>query len=316
MATTESNSDAGFKLSAAAIDVLGTRKSVPILDSQMSYLDTGVGDNVVIFLHGNPTAAYLWRNVIPHVSPIARCLAPDLIGMGHSGKPKIAYKIVEHYRYLSRWIDAMALPGKITFVLHDWGSALGFHWCNENRSKVRAIIHMESLVGPVASWDIFPDMATRVIFKMLMSDAGDALVLKHNFFVERMLPGFMMRKLHDEEMNEYRAPYRDSEISRLPTLTFPKEIPMINAGGPEDVVALTTAYWQWLSTDAIVPKLYVDVEPGFISGGIRVAVKDWLNQKTVTVKDSSHFVQEDAPHDLGRAIRQFLEDVYLRNENK
>ena len=305
-------SDIAFSPTASAIDVLGTRKSVPILDSQMSYLDTGVGDNVVLFLHGNPTAAYLWRNIIPHVSPIARCLAPDLIGMGHSGKPNIVYKYAEQYKYLCTWINAMALPGKITIICHDWGSGLGFHWCNENRSKVRAIIHMESLVGPVPSWDLFPPQA-KEIFQALRSDAGEDMVLKKNFFVEKMLPGAILRDLTEEEMNEYLAPYRDTEISRLPTLTWPREIPVLT-DGPEDVAKLTIAYNQWLSTDATIPKLYVDADPGFFSRGIRMAVQDWPNQKTVTVK-GSHFVQEDSPNEIGQAIKQFLEDLYSRNVN-
>ena len=298
---------------ASARDVLGTRKSVPILDSQMSYLDTGVGVNIVLFLHGSPTAAYLWRNVIPHVSPIARCLAPDLIGMGHSGKPEIEYKYADQYKYLSAWIDAMNLPGKITLVVHDWGSGLGFHWGNENRSKVRTFVHMEALVAPITSLDIFPDAAEIENFRAMRSGAGEDMMLKNNMFVEKILPSAIIRKLSDEEMNEYRAPYRDTEISRLPTLMWPRETPVLS-DGPEDVMKITIAYNQWLSTDASIPKLFVDAEPGFFSSTIRETVKDWPNQKSVCVK-GSHIIQEDSPDDIGKAIKQFLEDVYARNEN-
>ena len=298
----------GF-MTTSAVDVLGTRKSVPILDSHMSYLDTGVGDNIVLFLHGNPTAAYLWRNIIPHVSPIARCLAPDLIGMGHSGKPNIRYTYADQYKYLSTWINAMELPGNITVVLHDWGSGLGFHWCNENRSKVRAIVHMEGMVS-VFDWGAFSGR-TKDIYQALRSNAGEELVLKKNIFVTRMLPSAILRKLSDDEMNEYLAPYRDSEISRLPSLTFTQEIPIL-PDGPVHVARIVDAYSKWLSTDATVPKLYVDAEPGLFSPDIRKTIRDWPNQRTVSVK-GSHFLQEDSPDEIGRAIKQFLDDVYIRN---
>ena len=277
-----------------------------VLDSYMEYLDTGKGDNVVLFLHGNPTSSFLWRNIIPHVQSVARCLAPDLIGMGGSGKPDIRYKYAEHYNYLSKWIDQMNFPKKISIVCHDWGSGLGFNWCYQNQDRVESIIHMESLVGPVPSWDMFPDVA-RKMFQALRSDAGEELVLKKNFFVERLLPGSIMRKLTDEEMEAYREPYR-IEKHRLPTLTWPREIP-VGGDGPDDVLKIAFDYYQWLSTSKDIPKLYIDGDPGFFSTGLRRAVANWPNQKIVKVK-GLHFLQEDSPDDIGAAINAFLKGVY------
>ena len=239
---------ANFVLNASAAspgytaqDVLNTRRQMRVLDSTISYLDTGVGDNVVIFLHGNPTAAYLWRDVIPHVSPVARCLAPDLIGMGRSGKePNNSYRFVDHYRYLAAWIDHMTLPQKITIVGHDWGSALGFHWCNLHRDRVKAIVFMEALVDAFPTWDNWPESA-RVIFQMLRTNEGDTAVLENNMFVEGLLPSGIIRQLSNDEMEEYLRPYLTPGESRRPTLTWPREIPIASVG-PEDVVRFARDY--------------------------------------------------------------------------
>ena len=296
-------------VSAAAQRVLDTRRQMRVLDSSMSYLDTGrvEKDNAVVFLHGNPTAAYLWRNIMPHVQGIARCIAPDLIGMGHSGKsPGNKYRFRDHYRYLSAWFDEMDLPKKFTLVVHDWGSGLGFHWANEHQNRVQGIVFMEALVQTMPSWDGWPDVA-RDMFQALRSEGGEDMVLQKNMFVERLLPGSIMRQLTEEEMEEYRMPFKEEGESRRPTLTFPREIPI--CGEPADVNELTNNYNKWLSTSADVPKLYVDGEPGFFSKGIRHTVKDWPNLQTTKVK-GLHFLQEDSPDEIGQAIKSFLLKIY------
>lgn len=290
-------------------DVLNTRKSVDVLESQMSYLDTGkvAGDKTVVFLHGNPTAAFLWRAIIPHVQPLARCVAPDLLGMGHSGKePEHLYRFVDHYEYLSEFFDKVVPEGPVNLVIHDWGSALGFHWANEHRRRMESITYMEAIVATVNSWSEWPE-ESRNIFQALRSPAGEEMILEKNFFVERLLPLSIMRELTPEEMDEYRLPYKEPGKSRMPLLTWPREIPIEQR--PADVTSIVHNYRQWLATDEI-PKLYVDAEPGVFAPFIRQMVKNWPNQKSVTVK-GLHFLQEDSPDEIGQAIAEFLKnDVF------
>ena len=277
------------------------RHRVGVLDSEMSYVDTG-GGAPVVFLHGNPTSSYLWRNVIPHVAGQARCLAPDLIGMGESGKaPSGSYRFVDHARYLDAWFEALGLSRDVTLVVHDWGSALGFHWARRHPERVRALVYMEALVRPV-SWDEWPDSA-RKIFQAMRSPAGEEMVLEKNVFVDRILPASVLRGLTEEEMAVYRRPYREPGESRRPTLTWPREIPV--AGQPADVVAIVDAYARWLGQSPI-PKLFVNADPGIIlTGAQREFCRAWPNQREVTVK-GSHFIQEDSPVEIGRAIADFL----------
>jgi len=290
-------------MSAAAISAADPhpRHRVGVLDSEMSYVDTG-GGAPVVFLHGNPTSSYLWRNVIPHVAGQARCLAPDLIGMGESGKaPSGSYRFVDHARYLDAWFEALGLSRDVTLVVHDWGSALGFHWARRHPERVRALVYMEALVRPV-SWDEWPDSA-RKIFQAMRSPAGEEMVLEKNVFVDRILPASVLRGLTEEEMAVYRRPYREPGESRRPTLTWPREIPV--AGQPADVVAIVDAYARWLGQSPI-PKLFVNADPGIIlTGAQREFCRAWPNQREVTVK-GSHFIQEDSPVEIGRAIADFL----------
>nr|7OME_A Chain A, Renilla-type engineered ancestral luciferase variant (AncFT7) [synthetic construct] len=283
-------------------------KQVDVLDSEMSYYDSDPGKhkNTVIFLHGNPTSSYLWRNVIPHVEPLARCLAPDLIGMGKSGKlPNHSYRFVDHYRYLSAWFDSVNLPEKVTIVCHDWGSGLGFHWCNEHRDRVKGIVHMESVVDVIESWDEWPDIEEDIA--LIKSEAGEEMVLKKNFFIERLLPSSIMRKLSEEEMDAYREPFVEPGESRRPTLTWPREIPLVKGGKP-DVIEIVKSYNKWLSTSKDIPKLFINADPGFFSNAIKKVTKNWPNQKTVTVK-GLHFLQEDSPEEIGEAIADFLNEL-------
>jgi haloalkane dehalogenase len=275
------------------------RRRVAVLDSEMAYVDTGQG-RPVVFLHGNPTSSYLWRNVIPHVEGGARCLAPDLIGMGRSGKaPAGSYRFVDHARYLDAWFDALALRD-VTLVVHDWGSALGFAWARRHPDRVAGLIYMEAIVRPL-TWDEWPESA-RKIFQLMRSPAGEELVLQKNVFVERILPASIQRTLTDE-METYRAPFREPGESRRPTLTWPREIPV--ASEPADVVRIADDNAQWLAKSS-VPKLFVNAEPGSILvGPQREFCRTWPNQREVTVR-GLHFIQEDSPDEIGRAVADFV----------
>jgi haloalkane dehalogenase len=274
------------------------RKRIAVEPTEISYVDTGSGDPIV-FLHGNPTSSYLWRNIIPHLAGLGRCLAPDLVGMGQSGKaPDGSYRFVDHARYLDAWFTAVGLKERITLVVHDWGSALGFHWANRNRAAVKGIAYMEAIVAPLR-WNEWPDNA-RNIFQAMRSPAGEELVLQKNIFVEGILPRAILRKLSDQEMSAYRRPWLQPGESRRPMLTWPREIPV--DGEPADVVAIVEEYAQWLGTDSAVPKLFVNAEPGAIlTGGQREYCRKWPHQREVTVA-GAHFLQEDSPHQIGEAI--------------
>ena len=267
---------------------------------EISYVDTGQGDPIV-FLHGNPTSSYLWRNIIPYTKPLGRCLAPDLMGMGDSGpSPNGEYRFADHSALLDKWFEDMSLNRNVTLVIHDWGSALGFHWAKRYPERVKGIVYMEAIVRPV-SWEEWPD-AARQVFQGCRSPAGEDMVLEKNVFVERVLPGSVLRQLTDKEMEVYRRPFLETGESRRPTLTWPRDIPI--DGEPADVVQLVSEYAEWLSRSPI-PKLFINAEPGAIlSGSQREFCRTWPNQKEVTVK-GSHFIQEDSPTEIGQAISEW-----------
>lgn len=274
-----------------------------VLGSRMAYVDVGTGDPIV-FLHGNPTSSYLWRNVIPHVQEQARCIAPDLIGMGDSDKLTDSgpgsYRFVEHRRYLDELLRQLGVTQRVTLVVHDWGSALGFDWANRNRDSVLGIAYMEAIVREV-TWDEWPE-AARGIFQGFRSDAGEKLILEKNIFVERVLPGSILRTLTEDEMATYRAPFSEPGEDRRPTLTWPREIPI--EGQPEDVCQIVNDYSAWLSTSE-VPKLFINADPGSIlTGAQREYARTWPNQHEVTVP-GDHFVQEDSPDEIGQALAQW-----------
>jgi haloalkane dehalogenase len=276
------------------------RHRIAFLETEISYVDTGAGEPVV-FLHGNPTSSYLWRNVIPHVEGLGRCLAPDLVGMGVSGAaPDGSYRFVDHARYLDAWFEALGLTN-VTLVVHDWGSALGFYWAYRHPERVRGIAYMEAVVRPL-TWEEWRD-ESRQIFQDLRSEAGEEMVLEKNLFIEGILPSAVLRDLTEEEMNVYRRPYLEPGESRRPTLTWPRELP-IN-GEPEDVVSIVDDYSKWLA-QSDVPKLFVNAEPGAIlTGSQREFCRTWPNQEEVTVR-GAHFVQEDSPHEIGEAVATFV----------
>jgi haloalkane dehalogenase len=280
------------------------KKRAQILGRSMAYAETGTGDPIVL-LHGNPTSSYLWRNVIPHLERLGRCLAPDLIGMGDSDKLEPSgperYTFVEHRRHLDALLDALGVTRNVTFVVHDWGSALGFDWANRHRDAVRGIAYMEAIVRPLA-WADWPE-AARGIFQALRSPAGEAMVLEQNAFVERILPGSILRRLTDAEMSEYRRPFVMPGEGRRPTLTWPRQIPI--EGAPADVCAIVREYGEWLRS-APVPKLFVNADPGAILiGEQREFCRTWPQQREVTVK-GVHYVQEDSGDEIGRALAEWL----------
>jgi haloalkane dehalogenase len=282
------------------------KKTVDVLDSKMAYHERGEGAPVLL-LHGNPTSSYLWRDVIPGLAGRGRLVAPDLIGMGDSGKLPNAgpdtYRFTTHRRYLDAFIDAViGRSDSIVLVVHDWGSALGFDWANRHRDRIRGIAYMEAIVRPIASWDEWSPQAVP-IFQGFRSDKGEAMILDRNMFVERVLPGSVLRKLTETEMAEYRRPFLQRE-DRWPTLTWPRQIPI--AGEPADVVAISTDYSRWMAENE-VPKLFVNAEPGAILiGASREFCRSWNNQTEVTVA-GSHFIQEDSGPAIGKAVADWMQ---------
>ncbi|XP_071504255.1 coelenterazine h 2-monooxygenase-like [Diadema antillarum] len=287
----------------------GKCKKLDVLGEQMSYYDSDPdqrdSDRAVVFLHGNPTSSYLWRNVVPQVQPIARCLAPDLIGMGRSNKlASLSYRFVDHYRFLSAWFDKLNLPKKISIVCHDWGSILGFHWSNEHRDRLDALVHIESLVAPYHGWEEFPDAD----FKVFRTDEGEEMVLQKNAFVEVLMPRLIKRELRKEEKEAYVEPFKNPGEDRRPTLTFARQIPIIG-DGPEDVIAAAAAYYAWLSESANLPKLFINVLSGLFGPSVKKTTEHWPNQKVVDAA-GLHFIQEDSPIEVGDYIKDFLSGLY------
>ncbi len=270
---------------------------------QMAYVEVGEGDPI-LFLHGNPTSSYLWRNIIPLLADVGRCIAPDLIGMGDSepidDPGPDSYQFVEHREYLDGLLEHLELGDNVTLVVHDWGSGLGFDWANRNRDRARGIAYMEAIVMPV-TWDDWPE-AARDIFQAMRSPAGEMIVLEKNVFVERILPASIIRTLTDEELAVYRRPYLEAGERRRPTLTWPRQIPI--DGDPDDVHDIVSAYGEWLATSDL-PKLFINAEPGTIlTGRQREFCRSWPNQIETTVP-GIHFIQEDSPDEIGSAIRSW-----------
>lgn len=283
------------------------RQFVTVNGLKMAYVEHGEGDPVV-FVHGNPTSSYLWRNIIPHAEPGGRCIALDLIGMGDSDKlPNSgpdSYTFSEHRRYFDAALHALGVTDNVVLVVHDWGSALGFDWARRHADAVAGICYMEAIVRPL-SWDEWPE-AARSVFQGFRSAAGEAMVLDKNIFVERVLPGSVLRDLDDEEMAEYRRPFLNAGEDRRPTLTWPRQIPI--DGEPPDVVEVAAAYAEWLGS-CEVPKLFVNADPGAILvGAQREFCRGWRNQTEITVA-GSHFLQEDSPAQIGTALGTWLQTL-------
>ena len=281
------------------------KKYIQVMGKRMAYVEMGEGEPIV-FLHGNPTSSYLWRNIMPHLQAHGRCVALDLIGMGDSDKLDDSdpdrYSFIEHRRYLDAALDALGISENVRLVIHDWGSALGFDWANRHRDCVKGICYMEGIVCPIAGWDDWPEAARRV-FQGFRSPAGEDMVLEGNVFVERVLPGSIIRKLDEKEMAAYRRPFAEPGEARRPTLSWPRQIPI--AGEPAEVVAIVEAYGEWLKNSDL-PKLFINAEPGAIlTGPQREFCRSWPNQVEVTVS-GIHFIQEDSPDDIGSSIADWL----------
>ncbi|MBT4905894.1 MAG: haloalkane dehalogenase [Rhodospirillaceae bacterium] len=286
------------------------KKFADVNGHRMAYVESGKLDgDPIVFLHGNPTSSYLWRNIIPYAESFGRCIAPDLIGMGDSdklpGSGPDRYRFVEHREYLDALLDQLGVNSNVTLVIHDWGSGLGFDWANRHRDVMKGIAYMEALVKP-RSWGDFPERA-RPAFEAMRSSKGDAMVLENNFFVETMLPGSILRDLTQAEHDEYRRPFTEPGESRRPTLTWPRQIPI--DGEPADVTQIMADYADWLATSEL-PKLFVDASPGAIlcDGPSRDFCRTWANQTEVQVK-GSHFIQEDSPDEIGQALADWLKVI-------
>jgi len=286
------------------VEVPVRKQYVDVDGVAMAYVEVGEGDPIV-FLHGNPTSSHLWRNVIPFVSDIGRCIAPDLVGMGDSAKlgdsGPGSYRFVEHRRYLDGLLERLGVTSDVTLVGHDWGSALGFDWGNRHREAVRGVCYMEAIVRPFASWDEFPEAARR-IFQTMREEAGEEVVLDKNVFVERILPASVIGELSAAAMAEYRRPFIDAGEGRRPTLTWPREIPI--GGEPADVADIVASYAEWLATSQ-VPKLFVNADPGSIlTGSQRQFCRSWPQQVEITVP-GIHYVQEDSADLIGAALAEW-----------
>ena len=283
------------------------RKFITIKGRQMAYVDEGQGD-AIVFQHGNPTSSYLWRNIMPHCEGLGRLIACDLIGMGESEKLDNSgpdrYTYAEQRDYLFALWDQIGVGDNVIFVIHDWGSALGFDWSNQNRDRVRGLAYMEAVVKTL-NWSDFPDLG-RKVFQGFRSEAGESMILDKNMFVERVLPGAVIRDMTEAEMNEYRKPYLTEGEDRRPTLTWPRQIPI--EGEPENVCRIVDDYGAWLA-QSDVPKLFINAAPGSIlTGEQREFCRTWPNQTEVTV-NGIHFVQEDSPDEIGHAVAAFVKGI-------
>lgn len=280
------------------------KKFATVKGKRMAYIDEGEGDTIV-FQHGNPTSSYLWRNIMPHCRGLGRLIACDLIGMGSSDKLENSgpgrYTYAEQREYLFALWEQIGLGNNVVFVIHDWGSALGFDWANQHRDRVQGIAYMEGIVTPM-TWADWPDNAKRA-FQGFRSESGEDMILQKNIFVERVLPGSVIRKMSDAEMAVYLKPFANPGEDRRPTLTWPRQIPI--EGEPADIVKVVADYGDWLATSTL-PKLFINAEPGSILvGRQREVCRAWPNQTEVTVK-GIHFIQEDSPDAIGEAVADFI----------
>ena len=290
-----------------SVERFGKQKFAEANGKRMAYIDEGAG-SAIVFQHGNPTSSYLWRNVMPHCAGLGRLIACDLIGMGgseklsNSGPDRYGYQ--EQREFLFALWNKLDLGNDVILVIHDWGSVLGFDWARQNRKRVKGIVYMEAVVKPL-TWQDWPESA-RKVFQGFRSERGEEMVLEKNIFIERVLPSSVLRGLTEDEMAVYRAPFTTPGEDRRPTLSWPRQLPI--EGEPASVVAIVDDYGRWLA-ESPIPKLFINAEPGSIlTGAARDFCRNWPNQKEITVK-GSHFIQEDSPHEIGRAVADFARSV-------
>ena len=284
-----------------------SKRYAQVLGRRMAYVERGSGAPIV-FLHGNPTSSYLWRSVLPELASLGRCIAPDLIGMGDSDKlssdDPARYTFLRHREFLDALLDELGVADEVTLVVHDWGSALGFDWARRHPERVRGIVYMEAIL-PLADWDGWRPREYASTFQQMRSPAGEQLILQENLFVEQILPAAMLRTLSEDELAEYRRPFAAPGEDRLPTLIWPRQLPV--GGQPPEVAEVAAAYADWLAHTPGVPKLFVNAEPGAIlsEGPQRDLCRTWPDQTEITV-NGVHYVQEDSGKEIGSAIASWL----------
>ena len=282
---------------------------VDVLDSPMAYIDTRAHQPgpVCLFLHGNPTSSYIWRNVIPHISPKARCIAPDLIGMGRSGKPAgIEYRFSDHQRYLEAFLDTVLPHEQIVLVLHDWGSMLGLAWARRNESRVLGIALME-FISAIPSWQAFPDAARSAFQGFRNPEVGRKLLIEENAFVEQLLPSSVVRKLTEAEVEHYREPYK-LPASREPLWCWPNELPI--GGSPADMLDIVAAAHSWLNHTELPKVLFWSTPGGLVSmEQAEQYAQTWKNTRSVGIGPGVHYLQEDNPYLIGEEIEDWLQNT-------
>jgi haloalkane dehalogenase len=295
-------------LASSALAETYEKRRVRVLGREMAYVETGEGDPIV-FLHGNPSSSYLWRNVIPHLAAQGRCIAPDLIGMGDSEKLPPAgedgddgrYRYTEQRRYLFALLERLGVQDSVTLVLHDWGSALGFDWASRHEKQLRGIAYMEAFVRPLSYDEL--GFAGSLMFRTMRGPLGELLIMRWNLFVEAILPASVLRSLEPEELDAYRAPYVAGGEDRRALLTWPREVPF--DGEPADTHQIVSTYSKWLRRST-VPKLLISADPGaLLTGDVLEYARGFPNQREVTVR-GAHFIQEDSPDEIGRALSEWL----------
>ena len=279
-------------------------KYIEVEGSKIHYVDEGTGDPI-LFLHGNPTSSYLWRNIIPYAAKVGRAIAPDLIGMGKSDKPDIEYRFFDHVRYIDAFIEQLGLQN-ITFVIHDWGSGIGFHYASRHEGNTKGLAFMEAIL-PMQSWDAFPEGARDLFKSFRAKDVGEDLLINKNVFVENVLPGSVVRTLTGEEMDRYREPYKE-EAARKPVWRWPNELPI--EGEPADVWEAAVAYHEWLQRTE-VPKILFHATPGAIMQAplVKSLESTLKNLKTVDIGPGVHFLQEDNPHKIGEELAKWYQGL-------
>ncbi len=278
---------------------------ISVHGSKIHYVDVGAGDPI-LFLHGNPTSSYLWRNIIPYLTSLGQCIAPDLIGMGKSDKPDIGYRFFDHVKYIEGFVEQMELKN-VTLVIHDWGSGLGFHYARGHENNVKGIAFMEAILMPISSWDLFPEKARETFKAFRTADVGWDMIINENRFIEQVLPGSIVRKLSETEMNHYREPFKNPS-SRKPVWRWPNELPI--EGSPADVVTAVTAYNEWLQQSEL-PKLLFYATPGAILSETMVkwCRKNLKNLTSVDLGTGIHLLQEDHPHLIGQELANWYRSI-------
>ena len=279
-----------------------------VLDSEIHYVDEGnrSGSHTFLLLHGNPTSSYLWRNIIPHLTDYGRVVAPDLIGMGKSGKPDIGYTFEDHIHYIDEFIERLGLSN-IILVIQDWGSGIGFHYAHRKKENVAGIVFFEAIIRPI-EWKE-ANLMERFLFKRFRHPKkGYKMIVENNFFVERFIPLMAGRKLKKEEMDHYRAPFLKKD-DRKPVWVWPSQIPI--GGEPEFSTRVVRDYYEYLPTSD-VPKLMFHVKPGMIikMKEAKLIKTSWNNLETIYLGKGKHYLQEQYPHEIGAGIVDWYTRTY------